>query len=109
MEQNVRQRSARPPGIRRRYFKGLCANGLWRRGGRVRLDVSSATGAEEYGGVALGFRPAHDRTRASRRQCSECNRAWIRSLVGGCVLNRPIRPAPENGLMMNIWAVAGLA
>jgi hypothetical protein len=65
MEQNVRQRLGQAAGIERRYFKGLCANELWRGGGTVRLDVSGATGAEEYGGVALGFRPAHDDTQAS--------------------------------------------
>ena len=33
----------------------------------------------------------------------------MRVSVGGCVLNRLIKPAPENGLMMKRCAVAGFA
>ncbi len=36
-------------------------------------------------------------------------RALMRASVGGCVLKSDIRPAPENGFMMNMCAVAGLA
>jgi hypothetical protein len=35
-----------------------------------------------------------------------CNRA-MRSAVAGCVENRRIMLWPVNGLMMNMWAVAG--
>ncbi len=35
--------------------------------------------------------------------------AWIRCSVGGCVLNMLSSPPAENGLMMNMCAVAGLA
>src|SRR5439155_1261118 len=35
--------------------------------------------------------------------------ARMRASVGGCVLKREARPPPEKGLMMNMWAVAGLA
>ena len=34
---------------------------------------------------------------------------WTRFSVGGWVLNNDIVPRPDNGLMMNIWAVAGFA
>jgi hypothetical protein len=33
----------------------------------------------------------------------------MRSAVGGCVLNKLIMPDTENGLMMNMCAVAGFA
>ena len=36
-------------------------------------------------------------------------RAWIRCSVGGCVLNMLSSPPAENGLMMNMCAVAGFA
>ena len=59
-------------------------------------------------------RATRSRSRAANRAVrlptrSVPSRAAMRCSVGGCVLKRDIRPPTENGLMMNMCAVAGLA
>ena len=40
---------------------------------------------------------------------TEPSRRWMRCSIGGCVLKSAVIPRPENGFMMNMWAVAGFA
>ena len=101
-------------------MKARPARSAGRRAGRLYLGLTGRLAAAEERSLNAKRRTSNAEfgyfrrstfcvLRSGRYFQRPASSASTRSRVGGWVLNRPIKPPGENGLMMNMWAVAGLA